>query len=328
MDPDAYKSMSKVWSKGTLPPIPGDENMQDAGQPQPPSTDWNVYSPTVMSGNLNSGMSSNLKRDVEWLTPAKEKPTGKEPYVWTTTERQPFMWDGKANENPNEPTPRAPERVASEARASAYPHPSLSLPHPSLSLDFRMSVTLNPRISVGATPFGHRNCEFGLFFFIRVGREKSILLVRPLRLTALTSPKTLNLEVMPLKPSGISFTGGTWSGSWGSGTVLPGGQDSQIIIPDGSARLETNYILQTHDDPPAHIVIKTNGWRTGSAEVLAQLADPEQADKVDPRSYLFRLFIEMETGDERYRDKVNCGMWVGSGMRKGAEVIYDAYRLT
>lgn len=53
------------------------------------------------------------------------------------------------------------------------------------------------------------------------------------------------------------------------------------------------------------------------------LADPEQADKVDPNSYKFRLFINMETGDERYKDKVNHGMWVGSGMRKGAEVIYE-----
>jgi hypothetical protein len=44
---------------------------------------------------------------------------------------------------------------------------------------------------------------------------------------------------------------------------------------------------------------------------------------VDPRLYKFRLFVELETGDERYRDKVNCGMWVGSGMRKGAEVIYE-----
>ena len=59
---------------------------------------------------------------------------------------------------------------------TTYPHPNLSLPHPSLSLDFRMYVQLYPRISVGPTPFGHRNW--------------------------------------------ISFIGGTWSGSWGSGIVL------------------------------------------------------------------------------------------------------------
>ena len=43
--------------------------------------------------------------------------------------------------------------------AELYPHPHLYLPHPSLNLEFRMSVTLNPRISLGPTPFGHRNCK-------------------------------------------------------------------------------------------------------------------------------------------------------------------------
>ena len=87
--------------------------------------------------------------------------------------------------------------------------------------------------------------------------------------------------------------------------------------------METNYLLQTHDDPPAHISIKTHGWRTGPTDVLRLLTDPNTADQVDPRSYRFRLFIEMETGDQRYKGKVNCGMWVGSGMRKGAEVLYE-----
>lgn len=103
----------------------------------------------------------------------------------------------------------------------------------------------------------------------------------------------------------------------------PGGQDSQLIIPSGAARLETNYLLQTIDTPPAYIAIKTHGWRTGPPEILEQLADPTRADDVDPNAYRFRLFVEMETGDERYSDKVNCGMWVGAGMRKGKEVIYE-----
>jgi hypothetical protein len=95
------------------------------------------------------------------------------------------------------------------------------------------------------------------------------------------------------------------------------------VIADSSSHLETNYLLQTHDNPPAYIAIRTRGWRTGPPEVLAQLNIPELADQVDPNSYKFRLFIEMETGDDRYREKVNCGMWVGSGMRKGSEVIYE-----
>lgn len=52
----------------------------------------------------------------------------------------------------------------------------LSLAPPALKFDFRMSVTLNPKIAVGSGPFGHRNW--------------------------------------------ISFTGGNWTGTWGSGVVL------------------------------------------------------------------------------------------------------------
>jgi len=133
-------------------------------------------------------------------------------------------------------------------------------------------------------------------------------------------------------PSGqrnwISFSGGSWSGSFGSGTVMPGGQDSQIVHPNGSTEISTHYLLQTNDSPPAFIVVKTQGWRTGPPEILAALRDPERADTVDPRTYRFRLYINMETGDERYKSHVNYGMWVGSGMRKGAEVIYDAFRIT
>lgn len=65
--------------------------------------------------------------------------------------------------------------------------------------------------------------------------------------------------------------------------------------------------------------MQTTGWRTGPKEVLERLFDPEAADGVDPSEYSFRLSIKLETGDERYKDAVNSGMWVGSGMRKGSE---------
>ncbi|TVY50340.1 UPF0311 protein [Lachnellula cervina] len=296
MEPAAYRSWTAAF-KDIIPapaPIPGgpvhdasDEQMEDSDKSIPPDTNWTVYSSSVIRGNLNKEEENNPRVSAGWHSP------GKDTKLKELQEKlsKPWMAPGEPwAEDDNcgsvlgytSADVQSTHRPANRA-AELYPHPHLYLPHPSLNLEFRMSVTLDPRISLGPTPFGHRNW--------------------------------------------ISFTGGKWSGSWGSGKVLPGGQDSQIIIPDGSARLETNYLLETYDKPPAHIAIKTHGWRTGSPEVLAQLADPELADKVDPSSYKFRLFIEMETGDERYRDKVNCGMWVGSGMRKGAEVIYDAYRI-
>lgn len=103
-----------------------------------------------------------------------------------------------------------------------------------------------------------------------------------------------------------------------------GGQDSEITTSNGSTRLDAKYLLQTHETPPAFITVRANGWTTGPPDVLANLANPNTSDSVDPQSYKFRVFVDMETGDERYRDKVNCGMWVGSGIRKRAEIIYES----
>lgn len=85
-----------------------------------------------------------------------------------------------------------------------------------------------------------------------------------------------------------------------------------------AAKLSAHYLLRTSDSSPAYIVVRTSGWRTGPPEILAALQDPAKADDVDPNDYKFRLYIEMETGDERYAE-LNTGMWIGSGIRKGAQ---------
>jgi len=90
------------------------------------------------------------------------------------------------------------------------------------------------------------------------------------------------------------------------------------VLPDLAAKLDTNYLLKTNDATPAYICIKTNGWRTGPRDVLEALADPERADTVDPTTYSFRIYISMETGDERYAF-LNTAMWIGSGIRQSAK---------
>ncbi|KAG7008508.1 hypothetical protein G7Y79_00005g016490 [Physcia stellaris] len=124
----------------------------------------------------------------------------------------------------------------------------------------------------------------------------------------------------------MSFISGHWNGRWGKGTVVPGGQDSQLVAPDLSTHLDSTYLLQTHDHPPAFISVKHDGWRVGPREVLEKLEDPAVSDEVDPKSYSFRLYVHMETGDTRYLH-LNTGMWIGSGVRRGTEVVYDAYRV-
>lgn len=101
-------------------------------------------------------------------------------------------------------------------------------------------------------------------------------------------------------------------------SLQPGGQDKQLVAPDLSTHLDSSYLLQTHDHPPAYISVRTEGWRVGPRDTLEKLDDPTQADEVDPKTYSFRLYIHMETGDTRYLH-LNTGMWIGSGIRRGTE---------
>ncbi|KAL2124888.1 hypothetical protein VTJ04DRAFT_1253 [Mycothermus thermophilus] len=159
---------------------------------------------------------------------------------------------------------------------------SLALPTPSLDLDFRMSIKVKPKLSVGATASG--------------------------------------------KQSWISCTGGQWAGSWGKGILLPSGQDMQTATKDTATRIDARYLMQTSDEHPALIICKMTGWLTGEREVMERLQDPVAADTVAANRYRLRVTMELETGDERYQD-LNNGIWVGSGCRRGGEIVYDAYRV-
>ncbi|EIT82488.1 hypothetical protein F9C07_8853 [Aspergillus flavus] len=124
----------------------------------------------------------------------------------------------------------------------------------------------------------------------------------------------------------VTFVGGQWAGRWGKGIVLPGGQDSQIVTKESATSLRASYMLQTADDPPAFIIVKTNGWLTGAKDVLDKVNDPGVADTINPNTYKYRINLTMETGDERYAF-LNTLMWVGSGCRRGHEVIFDSFRV-
>ncbi|KAL4960050.1 uncharacterized protein BDV14DRAFT_193269 [Aspergillus stella-maris] len=108
----------------------------------------------------------------------------------------------------------------------------------------------------------------------------------------------------------VTFVGGQWAGRWGKGVV--------VVMTKDSTSLRANFLLQTADDPPAFIVVKTSGWLTGAKDVLDKLNDPQSADGINPNSYKYRVNLTMETGDDRYTF-LNTLMWVASGCRRGQE---------
>lgn len=84
--------------------------------------------------------------------------------------------------------------------------------------------------------------------------------------------------------------------------------------------------MQTSDEQPALIVCKMSGWLTGERDVMERLQDPVAADNVAAGRYRLRVTMQLETGDERYQD-LNTAIWLCSGCRRGAEIVYDAYRV-
>lgn len=128
------------------------------------------------------------------------------------------------------------------------------------------------------------------------------------------------------RQSWISCIGGQWAGSWGKGILLPSGQDTQTTVKDTATRIDARYLMQTLEEPPALIICKMTGWLTGERDVMERLQDPVAADNVAAHRYRLRVTMELETGDERYQD-LNTGIWMASGCRRGAEIVYDAYRI-
>lgn len=127
-----------------------------------------------------------------------------------------------------------------------------------------------------------------------------------------------------------TIKGGRWSGSFGNGRVMAGGYDL------GQARgfrpiriVEGAFVLQTTDQPPAMLEMRTRGSLSGPCDILDTLLSArESKENIDPRQYGFRTFATVKTADKRYAEFVNCGLWVASGVWRGEELIIDAYRLT
>ncbi|MEI2386651.1 DUF3237 domain-containing protein [Breoghania sp. JC706] len=119
----------------------------------------------------------------------------------------------------------------------------------------------------------------------------------------------------------IPIIGGTVSGERLSGTILPGGADWQTVFADGSAELDTRYMIETHDG--AIIDIRNFGYRRGPAEVIARLARGEEVDASD---YYMRTTPRFETGDPRYA-WLNTTLVIGTGARLKAAVTLTLYEV-
>jgi len=117
----------------------------------------------------------------------------------------------------------------------------------------------------------------------------------------------------------IPITGGKFEGPLLNGKILNNGADWQIVTRDGLAIIDTRYLLQADDD--SLIYVQTKGFRYGPPEVMAKIA---KGEVVDPSQYYFRVYMMFETSSKKY-NWLNRAMGIGSAMRLGNAVVYDAY---
>ena len=119
----------------------------------------------------------------------------------------------------------------------------------------------------------------------------------------------------------INILGGTVEGPKLKGKILPGGADWQIVRADGVVHLEARYTVET--DSGGLILVNSEGYRHGPAEVMARLARDET---VDPSLYYFRAFMRFETADPTAAF-LNRILAIGYGAREHQAVRIEVHEV-
>ena len=119
----------------------------------------------------------------------------------------------------------------------------------------------------------------------------------------------------------IPITGGHFEGPRFKGKILNNGADWQVVTADGLAIIDTRYLLETDDG--ALVYLRTEGFRYGPPDVMNKVAAGED---VDPGLYQFRITLRFETSAPQYA-WLNRTLAVGSAMRLGQAVVYQAYEI-
>lgn len=115
----------------------------------------------------------------------------------------------------------------------------------------------------------------------------------------------------------IPITGGTFEGPKIKGEVLPGGEDWQLVRPDGDIEFDARYLLKTDDGVVIQVINK----------ILIHM--PKQGEQAQP--YIGSI-IDLEAPVESTYDYLNHAIYIGTFemlMTSGEEpaVVIGVYKL-
>jgi hypothetical protein len=108
----------------------------------------------------------------------------------------------------------------------------------------------------------------------------------------------------------IPITGGSFEGKNIKGTVLPLGEDWQLLRPDGDLELYARYLLKTHDGYLIQVINRA-------------LLHPGETD--DPENRYVRSVIDLEAPLDSPYDYLNHAKFLGT-LTSGEDYIEDGKR--
>jgi hypothetical protein len=116
----------------------------------------------------------------------------------------------------------------------------------------------------------------------------------------------------------VPILGGTVTGPELRGTVLPMGEDFQLLRSESVSELHARYVIRTDDGEL--ITVENRALRTAQPEVLARL---HRDEPVDPGEVYFRCVPRMEaTGRWSWLSE---RVLVGTGERRPRTVLIHVY---
>jgi hypothetical protein len=114
-------------------------------------------------------------------------------------------------------------------------------------------------------------------------------------------------------------SGGRFVGDRLSGKVLPGGNDWQTILEDGTILLDARLPLETDDG--VTIIMSFRGVRSVAPEVQQRMTAGEA---VDPAEYYFRINPQFYTTAPGL-EWLNHIVAIGTGQRLAAGPVYNVF---
>ena len=117
------------------------------------------------------------------------------------------------------------------------------------------------------------------------------------------------------------IAGGSFSGVWLNGKVLPGGADWVLLRDDGVMKIDVRLVLETVEG--ALIYLTYQGRFVASQQVMARL---NAGEELSPDEYSLAVTAKFETGHPDFR-WINDAVVVATGVQSGFSPTYEFYSI-